>query len=241
VTLTTKDTVSIIVPVRGEEPYLPKLIEDLDFHLSGNCEIIIVTSDKVKSHLTHSDLMLITQENTSIRLSYRSSVRFFSNVKIFKSYGDSLERAILLGFSVAKGNKIIVMDADGSHPPQLILKMVESLDECDMVVASRFIEDGKYDTSLSRSVVSFTFNAYARLLGSTLTDPMSGFFGIRTHLLKSMTFRPFKWKVALEMNNKLRPNTKEIPYAFHNRKNGKSKSNWKVGLKLLWDITVSAL
>ncbi len=164
-----------------------------------------------------------------------------SNIKYYKSYGDSLERAILLGFSVAQGNKIIVMDADGSHPVDLILPMLSALDQHQMVVASRFIKNGHYHTTFFRYLTSWTFTKYAQLLGSTLSDPKSGYFGIRSELLSKMKFKPFKWKIALEISNKLRPNTIEIPFTFENRKTGKSKSSWKVGLKLIWDITEAVL
>lgn len=222
-----KDGVSIIIPVLNES-YLPKLIENLYFHLSNNYEVIVIDSDKSKTKIS-------LPEMTN---SFSSTIPY---PKIFTSYADSLERAILLGFSVAKEDKIIVMDADGSHPPQLVPKLTKELDTHEMVVASRFIEGGKYNTSLFRAFVTFVFNSYAGLLGSTLTDSMSGFFGIQSQLLTKIKFKPYTWKIALEINNKLRPKTKEISYTFQNRKNGKSKSNWKVGLKILWDITAGAL
>ena len=38
------------------------------------------------------------------------------NQRVIKTYGDTLERSILAGFSFAKGTKIIVCDADNYHP-----------------------------------------------------------------------------------------------------------------------------
>lgn len=231
--------VSVILPVLNE-PYLPKLIEELDFHLGDSYEIIVVTSDKSKSNLTEKELFVVGNKESG--LSYLSPVQPKPKIiKIIKSYADSLERSILLGFSVATGNKIIVMDADGSHPSSLVPKMAEELNEYEMVVASRFVDGGKYVTSFFRYIITSVFTDVAQLLGSSLTDPMSGFFGIRSELLNHIKFKPYKWKTALEINNKLRPKTKEIPYTFHNREEGRSKSDWKIGLTLLWDITAGAL
>lgn len=215
--------VSIILPVLNE-PHLPNLIQTLNQILTNQpYEIIIVTSDKKKPNSSSPYIPLL------------------DNIKYFKSYGDSLERAILLGFSAAKGKKIIVMDADGSHPPELVNPMIEALDDYEMIVRSRFISGGSYHTTFFRYLVSYLFTKYAQLLGSTLTDPMSGFFGIQSQLLTKIRFKPYTWKVALEISNKLRPKTVEFPFDFENRKVGKSKSNWKIGLKLAWDILEGAL
>ena len=214
--------ISIILPVL-REPNLTNLIRDLQSKLKDfDYEILIITSDKTREPLS-------------------PSTPFLPNTKIFKSYGDSLERAILLGFSVAQGNKIIVMDADDSHPVDLILPMLSTLDQHQMVVASRFIKNGHYHTTFLRYLTSYIFTKYAQLMGSTLSDPMSGYFGIQSQLLTKIRFKPYKWKVALEISNKLRPDTVELPFTFENRKTGKSKSSWKVGLKLIWDITEAVL
>lgn len=219
------NTVSIILPVK-DEPHLPQIVEYLNLYLPTTPhEILIITSDKSKSNYVPE---LLSQRNPT-------------NIKVFKSYGDSLERAILLGFSVAQYDKIIVMDADGSHPPELIPQIIQKLDDYEMVIASRFCSGGGYTISPFRFLVTAIFNQYAKLLGSNSTDSMSGYFGIQSQLLTKMKFKPYKWKTALEINNKLRPKTIEIPFTFHNRKEGKSKSNWKIGLKILWDTLEEAL
>lgn len=216
---------SIIIPVKGTEPNLWKLLVYLHLYLSQHeYEVVVVLSDKDK-----------TRETPNIPIYENVRVRFAV------SYGDSLERAILTGFSVAQGNKIIVMDADGSHAPEHVASMIALLDSHEMVVASRFASGGRYVTTLSRKIVSHIFNTYAQLLGSTLTDPMSGYFGIQAQLLQKMTFKPYKWKTALEISNKLRPSTIEVPYTFHNRASGKSHSSWKIGIKILWDVMEGAL
>ena len=215
--------VSVILPVK-DEPKLLSTIKKLNTELylcKGRYEIIVVIGDRSKKELPPLPHV----------------------IKIYKSYGDSLERAILLGFSVAQGNKLIVMDADGSHPPEVVPQIIEKLETYEMVVGSRFVKNSKFITTIFRRLVTYTFTAYASLLGSTLNDPMSGFFGIRSELLKKIKFRPYKWKTALEINNKVRPTTIEIPIkfkAFTEKGRGKF-SNWKIGLRIIWDITVEAL
>ena len=216
-----KNLVSVILPVKDEPNVTHTVVGLLDKLQPYNHEIIIVIGDKNKTLLPPLP----------------------SFVKIYKSYGDSLERAILLGFSVAKGNKIVVMDADGSHPSEVVPKMIDELNNYEMIIGSRFVEGSEFETTPFRRVITFLFSSYARLLCSTLEDPMSGFFGIRSELLKEIKFRPYTWKTALEINTKLRPKTKEIPIKFKayvDKKRGKF-SGWKIGVALLWDITIEAL
>lgn len=220
-----QSSVSVILPVL-DEPNLVRLLPELQVELSkvdDAYEVIIVTSDKAKKPF--SDLSIFEGEH----------------VKCYRSYGDSLERAILLGFSVAKGEKIVVMDADGSHPVELVSEIVEKLDTCEMVVASRFVNGSCYSTNVFRRLVSYCYIQYAKLFGAMLCDPMSGFFGLQASLLSKIRFKPYKWKVALELHNKLRPKTVEVPFSFRNRTVGKSKSSFKVALRLFWDILEGAL
>lgn len=207
---------SIILPVKNE-PEIARFVDDLSKCLSGyDFEIIVVSGDKKLPVLSPP-------------------------IKVVKSYADSLERAILLGFSVAKGNKIIVMDSDYSHPIYVVPNMIHELDNYEMVIGSRFIYSKCYKTTFFRHIVSFIFNYIASLLGSTLTDPMTGFFGVQTSILNEVKFKPYKWKIALEISNKLHPTTKEISYYFKNREVGKSKSNWKIGLKILFDLVTDKI
>lgn len=219
-----KPEISVIVPVLSE-PNLPVLLANLHLFLYNQPhEVIVVTSDK-KREGAPLYLPPIVKENT----------------RWFRCYGDSLERAILLGFSVAEGEKIVVMDADGSHPVSLVQTLVSSLDDFEMVVASRFVCGGRYVTSSFRYFVSWLFTKYAQLLGSSLSDPMSGYFGIRRELLEGLRFKPVKWKVALEISNKMRPKTLDVPYTFVNRKVGRSKSSWMIGFRILWDLLEVAM
>ena len=215
--------VSVILPVK-DEPNITHTVIDLMDTLHDydyDYEIIVVTGDRNKAPLPPLP----------------------SYVKKYKSYADSLERAILLGFSVAQGSKIIVMDADGSHPPEVVPQMIKELKTHEMVVGSRFVKNSKFTTSIFRRLVTYIFTIYARLLGSTLNDPMSGYFGIQSQLLTKITFKPITWKIALEINNKLRPKTKEIPINFKafTDKNRGIFHHWKIGFKILLDILESAL
>jgi len=63
---------------------------------------------------------------------------------IHRKAKDGLGSAILKGIQQAKGDTIVVMDSDFSHPPQIILKLIESIKkyQYDIAVASRYIKGG---------------------------------------------------------------------------------------------------
>ena len=157
------------------------------------------------------------------------------------TYGDSLERSILNGFSHAKGDRIVVMDADGSHPPEMVPEMWRLLGEYELVIGSRFMEGAVFEGSPMRRFMTFITKVSAWEAGSKLKDPMSGFFAIRRDVLKQCKFRPLTWKTALEIELRAKPSVKEIPIKFVERTAGKSKTNLKVGLKILWQLATEAL
>jgi dolichol-phosphate mannosyltransferase len=153
-----------------------------------------------------------------------------------KTFGDSLERSILNGFSQADGGKVVVMDADGSHLPEAIPKFVRALDSVEMVVGTRFIEGSHFKASISRRIVTWGCAWLAHLARSRLTDPMSGFFGVRKEVMDRIKFKPFPWKTALEIELRARPSLKEVPIHFEERTLGKSKTSIKIGLKIIWSL-----
>jgi len=84
------------------------------------------------------------------------------------------------GFRYALDNSadiIIEMDADFSHQPQHIPALLEALKKTDVVVGSRFLENGTDKRKkLKRKILTVCCNFYANLiLGLHLTDPNSGY------------------------------------------------------------------
>ncbi|MBW2671991.1 MAG: glycosyltransferase [Deltaproteobacteria bacterium] len=209
--------ISIVLPVR-DEPALGEFLLNLHEVMEGTpwqYEVLVIFGDRETLH---------------------PDVPGLPNQRILTSYGDSLERAILLGFSISRGERIVVLDADGSHPPDKIPDMIRALDKYEMVVASRFLPGAKFEQSAFRRLVSKLFILWARIYGSRLTDPMSGFFALRRELLDGAKFKPIHWKTCLELELLKRPEVLEVPIHFNKRNAGFSKASLLTGLKTLWDI-----
>jgi len=147
---------------------------------------------------------------------------------IHRKTKNGLSSAILNGIQNAKGETIVVMDSDFSHPPQIIPKMIETLKQyqCDLVVASRYITGGNIQgwTTKRKLMSKFATMIAKKGLGVKTKDPMSGFFAFKKNIIKELNFDALGYKFLLEILVKTKGiNIKEIPYTFENRKFGSSK------------------
>jgi dolichol-phosphate mannosyltransferase len=130
------------------------------------------------------------------------------------------------------------MDADLSHSPDVIPKMVEELSnpDTDIVVASRYTRGGSIiGWPFKRRLISkgaVKIARYGLRLNKQVTDPMSGFFALRRHVIDKVKIDSAGYKILLEILVKSEnARVKEIPYTFTNRLAGKSKLDNAV----IWD------
>jgi len=91
-------------------------------------------------------------------------------------YGAAIQTGYM--YALERGADLLVqMDADGQHDPRQIPAMVEPIlrGECDLVIASRFLEVTGYRMGWTRTAGRKLFEALGRLSGVNVTDPTSGF------------------------------------------------------------------
>ena len=151
---------------------------------------------------------------------------------IHRKAKDGLGSAIMNGIQQAKGDTIVVMDSDFSHPPQIIPKLIESIKkyQYDIAVASRYIKGGKIQGwSFKRKFMSKFATLIAKKgLGIDTKDPMSGFFAFKRNIIKGLNIDAIGYKILLEILVKTKDaNIKEIPYTFQDRELGSSKLTMK--------------
>ena len=129
---------------------------------------------------------------------------------------------------------ICEMDADGSHPPETLVEMLEYVEKvgADVVVASRYIEGGGWvNGSLTRVLMSRSANFLARIsTGIKLNDLTSGFRVIRSESLRKVVDRLTELKSGyvfqvqlLYLLNKAGCKIVEYPLKFTPRRSGESK------------------
>lgn len=102
--------------------------------------------------------------------------------------------AYVAGFELALAGgaeAVIEMDADFSHDPKDLPRLVDALDGADVVLGSRYVPGGATpDWKLHRRVVSRAGNAYARfMLGLPVSDSTGGFRAFRAQALRLLDYR----------------------------------------------------
>jgi dolichol-phosphate mannosyltransferase len=212
--------ISIIIPTYNESSNIIRMLKSIGDNLPKNiiAEAIVVDDNSPDSTGKIVDEYL---KNVKKIAGYTMDV-------IHRTSKNGLSSAILSGIQKAKGDTIVVMDSDFSHPPQVIPKMIESLKkyQCDMVIASRYISGGKINGwTLKRKIMSKIATVIAKKgLGVKTKDPMSGFFAFNKNILKGINFDAIGYKILLEiLVKKSGIAVKEIPYTFENRSFGSSK------------------
>jgi dolichol-phosphate mannosyltransferase len=127
------------------------------------------------------------------------------------------------------------MDADYSHNPQDIPKLLATMRECNcaIVIGSRYRKGGKIEGwPVSRKIISKTANALARAaLDLELLDCTSGFRCYSTEFLKQAIshLHSHTYEIQIETVRQAALGhfeVKETPVLFVNRKQGKSKLTW---------------
>ena len=139
-----------------------------------------------------------------------------------------LGTAVIAGFAAATAPIVGVIDADMSHPPAMLPRMlaVLSAESADLVVASRYIPGGgTRGWPLGRLVMSRLACLLARGL-TPIHDATSGFFLIRRDFASGVRISAGGFKICLELLVRGRPaSVVEVPYVFEGRTAGASKMN----------------
>ena len=212
----TENQVSVIIPTFNESENI--------------CNVL----DSIKEHLTRTKFEAIVVDDNSPDGTGRIAEEYAKNTKgssvsvIHRKEKSGLSSAILDGLKKSKGETVVVMDSDLSHPPQIIPRLLETLrkTQCDIVVASRYVSGGAiHGWPFKRKLISKIATKIAKKgLGVAANDPMSGFFAFRRKITEGMKFDGIGYKILLELLVKTKGvKVEEIPYTFTDRKFGSSK------------------
>lgn len=155
-------------------------------------------------------------------LESRAAVRL-----IVAASGRGLAGDVLIAARHARADVVVVMDADGSHDPRALPRLVPPILEGkrDMVIGSRYVSGGRTPGwPASRRLLS---RAAALLAWPwvDVNDPTSGFFAVRRDRLLSVDREAYGFKIGLEVllagSEELR--VAEVPICFRDRVRGHSK------------------
>jgi dolichol-phosphate mannosyltransferase len=221
--IATAPTLSLVAPTYNERDRLPDLVTTIfDVFASAGIDgtLVIVDDNSPDGTGALADELALKYP---IRVVHRSG-------KL------GLGTAVIEGFNASDAEIVGVIDADLSHPPRLVPRMLDAMLEtkADLVIGSRYIPGGGTgDWPLSRQLMS----KFACLLARGLTpvrDVTSGFFLIRRELAKGVRISAGGFKICLELLIRSDPKlVVEVPYVFQTRTAGESKMNLKEALGYL--------
>ncbi len=211
---------SVIIPARNEEANLGYLLPQIHQILSGlsiHYEIIIVdekaTQETVKIATECQALLLTPQSN---------------------GYGAALQA----GFEKARGSYIVTMDADLSHPPDFLASLWNARNSCDIIIASRYVPDGKAIMPIARYLLSKILNlVFSRGLDLHVKDMSSGYRLYDGALLRNKRFNSVDFDILQEVLVTAMIDgytVHEIPFTYQPRVKGTSHARvFKFGIKYL--------
>jgi len=151
------------------------------------------------------------------------------------------------GWGLDNGYDVLVeMDADGSHAPEELPRLLAALFEADLVLGSRYVPGGEVrEWPASRLLLSRGGNTYTRLvLGLPVRDATGGYRAYRAQVLKdvgldTVTSQGYCFQVDLVARAVRQGFTVvEVPITFLERQVGASKMSRAIVGEALWRVTL---
>jgi dolichol-phosphate mannosyltransferase len=226
---------TIVIPTLNERANISPLVARLQESLRQiEWEVVFVDDDSKDG--TMAAVRAIAARDYRIRGIRRIACR-------------GLAGACLEGLLSSSAPIVAVMDGDLQHDEKCLPAMLEIMrsGDADLVVASRYENEGSTDSGLTRlrSSGSRLATRLARLLLNTpINDPMSGFFMLRRDVADAVAPRlsrqGFKILLDIVASSPAPLRVREIPYVFRPRLHGQSKLDSQVVLEYAGLLIVKA-
>jgi dolichol-phosphate mannosyltransferase len=215
--IATAPTLALVVPTYNERDRLSELVRAIfdAYDAAGiDGELVIVDDNSPDGTGALADELAL---KWPIRVLHRAG-------KL------GLGTAVVEGFAAASAEIVGVIDADLSHPPALVPRMLKVMQQegADMVIGSRYVPGGGTSHwEQSRVLMSKAACLLARGL-TPVRDATSGFFLMRRDHARGVTISAGGFKICLELLIRSEPALViEVPYVFKGRTVGESKMNLK--------------
>lgn len=218
--------VIIIIPTYNEAENLPRLVSAL-FSLPIDSPELIIVDDNSPDGTGE-----IAEELSRAHPGCISVIHRPGKLGLGTAYVSGFLRAL-----EGEAQAVAQMDADFSHPPELLPKLIEALQGCDVAMGSRYVPGGAVDERwpLWRKGLSSFGNIYARvILDLPIKDATGGYRLWRRSALERMPLRQVRsngYAFQVEMAyiaHCLGFTFREIPFYFADRRWGQSKMSFRI-------------
>jgi glycosyltransferase involved in cell wall biosynthesis len=225
--------VSVVIPTYNERESIQKLLRSVSESLKEFEYEIIVVDDNSPDGTAEAVKEIAGETNAKL---------------VSRKEKGGIGSAYKLGVERSRGEVIVTMDADLSHNPEMIPKMIAEIQNgFDLVLGSRYVDGGAIEKwNLYRKAVSKTANTVAKfILGLRTNDLTTGYRAYRREALDAIRFQELTssgYSILMEIvfrAEKANLKIKEIPITFYDRKGGSSKLGLTEQIKYL--ITVLRL
>lgn len=223
----------VIVPTFNEVESVPEVTERLFAATAGTVDLLIV--DDGSPDGTAALVKEMARDRTDIHLIEREGKQ-------------GLGTAYVAGFrwAIERGyDAVVEMDADLSHDPADVPRLLHRLQDADLAVGSRYIPGGRVENwGLIRRALSLAGNLYARMwLGFSVRDSTSGFRAYSTDALRREelgSLRSEGYSFQIEMTRRIfraGGTIVEVPITFVERAKGRSKMSRRIVLEAMLGVT----
>jgi dolichol-phosphate mannosyltransferase len=206
----------------------------LDILLKGNQDLEILVLDDNSPDGTARVVKEMMEQETRIHLIERPG-----KMGLGSAYVTGFKYALQKDFEF-----IMEMDADFSHNPDDVPRLLEAAQKCDLVIGSRYSNGVNIiNWPFKRLLISYFASKYVRIITSMpIKDPTGGFKCFRRKVLESINLDKILsdgYAFQIEMNFRAWAKgfrIKEVPIVFTERINGVSKMSRNIVWEAAWMV-----
>ena len=222
----------VILPTYNEAENLERIVGAVLEYLPDSGRVLIVDDNSPDGTGEIADRLAGSSESINV---------------LHRMRKEGLGPAYLAGFQIALDDgaqRIIEMDADFSHDPAYLPKLIGAADHFDLVIGSRYVPGGGVtEWGPVRRFISRGGSAYARVaLGVPIRDLTGGFKCFRREVLESIELDTIEARgYAFQVETTYRAikagfRVVEIPIVFRDRTDGTSKMSRSIVAEAIWRV-----
>jgi dolichol-phosphate mannosyltransferase len=222
----------VILPTYNEAENLERIVGAVLEHLPKSRRVLIVDDNSPDGTGEIADRLATSDESIEV---------------LHRQHKEGLGPAYLAGFRVALdggAERIIEMDADFSHDPGYLPKLIEATESADLAIGSRYVPGGGItEWGPTRRFISRGGSAYARIaLGLPIKDLTGGFKCFRRIVLETINLDTIEARgYAFQVETTYRAiksgfRVVEVPIVFKDRTDGTSKMSKAIVAEAMWRV-----
>jgi dolichol-phosphate mannosyltransferase len=219
----------IVVPTYNELENIQNLAQSVMAVIPSHVDLLIVDDNSPDGTGQLADSL--AKQNPRIHVLHRAR-----KMGLGTAYVNGFQWGLDKGYDV-----LIEMDADFSHDPKYLPRMLELLEINDVVIGSRYVSGGgTVNWGVGRKILSRGGSLYSRLiLGAGIRDFTGGFNGWRRKVIEavdlpSLRSDGYSFQIELKYRAFLKGfKITEFPIVFEDRKVGKSKMHRRIVIEAL--------